>query len=171
MLFDAIRFATDCHASQKRKYTGAPYIQHPLRVMCRAMQLPGVTEEIACAAVLHDVVEDCAVERPTLEKRFGPEVASLVAELTNVSKQTHPAANRDTRKKLDWQRLSRASVTARRLKLLDRMDNLRDIPLNEGFLRVYVEESRGLLSVLRGADADLEKELESLIETLSKETK
>lgn len=171
MLFHAIRFATDCHSGQKRKYTGAPYIQHPLRVMCRALQLPGVTEEIACAAVLHDVVEDCGVERQRLEELLSSEVASLVMELTNVSKQTHPTANREARKKLDWQHLSRASVTAKRLKMLDRMDNLRDIPPNEGFLRVYVEESRGLLNVLRGADTELERDLESLIETLSKETK
>ena len=48
----AIEIATEAHAGQVDK-AGAPYIQHPLRVM-RHM----TTDEERIVAVLHDVVED-----------------------------------------------------------------------------------------------------------------
>jgi (p)ppGpp synthase/HD superfamily hydrolase len=163
MLFDAIQFAITAHAGQQRKFTGAPYIQHPLRVMSRTLLLPNVTEESAAAAVLHDVIEDCNVTQRTLEERFGPVVATLVEELTNVSKIQHPEANREQRKRLDRQRIATISPIAKRIKLIDRIDNLRDIPPGEGFRKTYIPESRLLLDVLRGTDPALEAELESLL--------
>ena len=32
-LQEAIEFATEAHGDQKRKYTGEPYITHPIAVM------------------------------------------------------------------------------------------------------------------------------------------
>lgn len=52
MLEQAIALAVTAHAGQKDK-VGAPYILHPLRLMCRME-----TDEERMAAVLHDVVED-----------------------------------------------------------------------------------------------------------------
>jgi len=169
MLFEAVQFAVAAHAGQKRKFTGVPYIQHPLRVMSRTLLLPDVTESMAAAAVLHDVLEDCGVARQALEERFGAETAGLVAELTNVSKVAHPEANRAARKRLDRDRILGISRNAKRIKLIDRIDNLRDIPEGEGFLKRYRAESLLLLEVLRGADAGLETELERLLEEPDKE--
>ena len=53
----AIHLATVAHTGQKRKYTGAPYIGHPLEVMGIVQTVPHTTEMLM-AAVLHDVVED-----------------------------------------------------------------------------------------------------------------
>ena len=50
----AIEIAARAHAGQTDK-GGAPYVLHPLRVM---LQLRDPVAQIA--AVLHDVVEDCA---------------------------------------------------------------------------------------------------------------
>jgi hypothetical protein len=60
-------------------------------------------------------------------------------------------------------RIAAISPIAKHIKLIDRIDNLRDIPHGEGFLKVYIPESRLLLEVLRGTDPALESELESLL--------
>ncbi len=52
---DAILLATEKHRGQVDK-SGAPYIVHPLQVMCRMR-----TETERIVAVLHDVVEDTDV--------------------------------------------------------------------------------------------------------------
>ena len=49
----AIAFATLAHKGQKRKYTGTPYIDHPLEVMGIVRTVPHTTEMLM-AAVLHD---------------------------------------------------------------------------------------------------------------------
>lgn len=55
MLSKAILIATQAHAGQFDK-GGKPYIIHPLTVMHK---VGADDEEIQCAAVLHDVIEDC----------------------------------------------------------------------------------------------------------------
>ena len=49
----AIEIASSAHAGQTDK-GGAPYIEHPLRVMARC-----IGNDAKIVAVLHDVVEDC----------------------------------------------------------------------------------------------------------------
>jgi (p)ppGpp synthase/HD superfamily hydrolase len=159
----AVRFATRAHHGQTRKYNPVPYITHPVRVMARTMLLEGVTEDLCVAAVLHDVLEDCGITAAELEREFGPAVAKLVGELTNVSKLEHPEANRAERKRLDRERIRTISTEAKKIKLIDRIDNLREIPPTEGFLQKYRAESRLLLEVLRGVDAELEAELEGML--------
>jgi (p)ppGpp synthase/HD superfamily hydrolase len=57
-LSDAILLATMAHKDQIDK-AGLPYILHPLHVMQAVIQTQG-PGEVAMAAVLHDVVEDCS---------------------------------------------------------------------------------------------------------------
>lgn len=57
----AIAIAATAHAGVKDK-AGAPYILHPLRVMLNV-----TTPEARIVAVLHDVVEDCALLGYTFE--------------------------------------------------------------------------------------------------------
>lgn len=56
----ALSFARDKHAGQTRK-GGQPYIVHPLTIAAHAMALQLDDERIMCAALLHDVCEDCGV--------------------------------------------------------------------------------------------------------------
>ena len=58
MFEKAIIFAAKAHSGQKRKGTDIPFMIHPLEV---ASIVAGITpdEEMMCAAVLHDVIEDC----------------------------------------------------------------------------------------------------------------
>lgn len=78
MLDKAIVFATKAHRGQKRKGTSMPYIVHPMEVAAIAS---GITDdiEVICAAMLHDVVEDCDVTITQLQQEFGVKVAGLVA--------------------------------------------------------------------------------------------
>ncbi|MBI4858665.1 MAG: GTP pyrophosphokinase [Candidatus Riflebacteria bacterium] len=68
-LEEAIQLAVSAHKGQKDK-VGAPYILHPLRLMCR---VEGEDEQIA--AVLHDVLEDTPVRMEDLEKAGFPAAA------------------------------------------------------------------------------------------------
>jgi (p)ppGpp synthase/HD superfamily hydrolase len=75
----ALEFATTAHASinQRRKYTGEPYIVHPIAVAELVRSVPHTPEMIA-AAYLHDVVEDTPVTIEEIREEFGPQVAELV---------------------------------------------------------------------------------------------
>jgi len=79
---EAVAFAKNAHAGQRRK-NGEPYITHPLYVACYLMRLRMDAETIA-AALLHDVLEDCEVTKPTLTKVFGVKIALLVDSLTKL---------------------------------------------------------------------------------------
>jgi hypothetical protein len=88
----------------------------------------------------------------------------LVYELTNVSKVEHPEWNRAKRKSADRERIRTISREAKIIKLIDRIDNLREMDgCGDDFLEVYKSESKLLLECLRGVDQKLEAELEELL--------
>lgn len=159
----AARYAAKCHAGQVRRYTGAPYIYHPMRVAGRLTMRPNITDDEVAAAWLHDVIEDCGVTREELSQEIGNwHTGRLVQELTNPSKGLK--LPRAERKQIDRDHIAKISKPAKLIKLIDRIDNLREVPESESqFLKLYREESRLLLEVLRGTDAGLEAELESLL--------
>ena len=152
----AMHFATEAHGAQMRKYGGGRYIEHPISVMNR---LPSnATDATKAAALLHDVVEDCGVTIETIEAKFGPEVAKLVGELTDVSKPSE--GNRKVRKALDLRHTAEASRDAQTIKVCDLIDNSLSIieaakenKEAEAFLKVYMAEKKALLAVLGRADS------------------
>lgn len=81
----AIAFAAEKHAGALDKQ-GVPYICHPLRVMeaVRTSKLGLIDKhhELAMAAVLHDVVEDCDVSLQDIASLFSSHVAQLVDAVT-----------------------------------------------------------------------------------------
>jgi (p)ppGpp synthase/HD superfamily hydrolase len=78
-LASAYRFAHDAHEGPRRR--GNTTIDHPEEV-ARMLHQAGYSEDVVAAALLHDVVEDTDTDVSELSVRFGPEVASLVAQLT-----------------------------------------------------------------------------------------
>lgn len=123
---NAIRFAERAHAGQTRA-SGEPYITHPLTVAIAACEL-GLDEASIAAAVLHDVVEDCAVDLNDLADAMGADVASLVDGVTKVD-----------RIRFDTDDEARAATTLKMLiavagdvrvlliKLADRLHNMRTL--------------------------------------------
>jgi hypothetical protein len=148
-------FAEDAHGriNHRRKYTGLPYVEH-LRAV--ANLVAGVTDdpETIAAAWLHDTVEDTPVTLRDIEAAFGPTLARLVLELTDVSRPGD--GNRATRKAIDFHHLALASPRAKTVKLADLIDNCRDICVNDpGFGRIYITEMNALLGVLKEGDSRL----------------
>jgi len=123
-LLAAIAFAAERHRAQRRKDADAsPYINHPIAVAVVLAAEGGVDDQaLLIAAVLHDTVEDTATTPAELAERFGAEVASLVAEVTD--DKGLPA---ETRKELQVAHAAAASARARQLKLADKICNLRDL--------------------------------------------
>ena len=87
----ALIFATRKHAGQIRKGTGTPYISHLLSVAALVLEAGG-NEDLAIAALLHDVVEDCggAPMLKEVHRRFGKRRLSRMwgTNLATVSRQT-----------------------------------------------------------------------------------
>ena len=165
LILKAASFAEMAHRGQKRKYDGRAYIHHPMRVAGRASMLPGVTEEMVAAAWLHDVLEDTKVTPFEMEKEFGEKVLKLVIELTNVSKDLD--LPRAERKRMDREHAAKVSVEAKRIKMLDRIDNVSDmVGADIGFAIKYIEESKLLADAIGDADRDLQQELRATIDFL-----
>jgi (p)ppGpp synthase/HD superfamily hydrolase len=164
LILDAARFAAQCHEGQTRKYNGQPYITHPIRVAGRTATHPMATEELVAAAFLHDVIEDCGQSEDEIALRFGALVTGFVVELTNTSKEH--GVNRAERKRRDRDRMAKVSTQAKIVKLIDRIDNLREIDRGNDFFSVYAAESLLLADVLDVADAALADELRSLCRDL-----
>lgn len=78
----AFRFATQAHQKQKRKGSNTPYIAHPMAVASLVLEHGG-GEDIFCAALLHDTIEDCGTQPIEVLKEFGQEVLDLVQAVTN----------------------------------------------------------------------------------------
>ena len=148
-------FATAAHAAvgQTRKYTGEPYVVHPMEV-ASIVESVGGTEAMVAAALLHDVLEDTGVTVDVLEEQFGSEVTDLVLWLTDISKPED--GNRSTRKALDRQHSAAAPAAAQTIKVADLISNSRSIVAHDpGFAKVYLEEKRLLLDLLTRADPTL----------------
>ena len=73
----AIDLAYDAHSGQKDK-TGRPYFVHVMHV---AEQMDD--EYSACAALLHDTLEDTDIDSEILERDFPSEVVEAVKVLTH----------------------------------------------------------------------------------------
>lgn len=139
-------FASRAHRGQVRKYTGEPYINHPVEVADIVRRHNGSPEMIA-AALLHDVVEDTDVTLDDISSEFGESVANLVADLTDVSRPED--GNRATRKAMDREHTAQASAAAMVIKAADLISNTSSIVEHDpSFAKVYLKEKRALLDVM-----------------------
>lgn len=148
-----LKFADRAHEGQVRKYTGEPYIYHPIAV---ANLVASVTSDIdmICAALLHDTVEDCDVTLSQIRDAFGADVERHVYWLTDASRPTD--GNRAARKALDRKHTGRAPPDSKTIKLADLIDNSKSIVARDkGFAKVYMAEKRELLKVLTEGNATL----------------
>jgi len=142
----ALKFAVIAHGDQKRKYTGDPYIVHPIEV-AEIVSSVEHTDAMLQAALLHDVVEDTKYTLEDLSKVFSIEVVALVDELTDISKPED--GNRAVRKSLDRAHTASASKEAQIVKAADLISNTSSIVLNDpGFAKVYLAEKRALLDAM-----------------------
>src|SRR5258706_8892304 len=77
-------FGCQMHDGQTRDDGKTPYAIHLFRVVEYLRTIGDERDEdVLCAALLHDTIEDRGITYDTVAQQFGEEVASLVAELTN----------------------------------------------------------------------------------------
>lgn len=148
-IWRAREFATVAHQSQTRKYSGRPYIEHPLAV-ARMVGRFDHDEDMIIAALLHDTVEDTLVTLNEIECVFGAGVAALVSDLTDVSCPTD--GNRKTRKQIDLLHTAAAQPRAKTVKLIDLVHNSVSIVRHDrAFASVFLDEMTKMLDVLQDA--------------------
>jgi (p)ppGpp synthase/HD superfamily hydrolase len=116
-LEQAISLAVEKHRGQRDK-SGEPYVLHPMRVMMRVRERGG-SEAAQCAAILHDVVEDCDVTLDDLRKAgFSDEVVRGVEAVTK-----QPAEEGDAGYE-GFVKRAAADPIGRMVKLADLEDNM-----------------------------------------------
>jgi (p)ppGpp synthase/HD superfamily hydrolase len=122
----ALVFATRKHAGQHRKGTAVPYVVHLLGVAGIVLESGG-DEDLAIAALLHDVVEDCggAPMLKEIRRRFGKRVAHVVDGCTDTDLDPKPAW-RD-RKENYLKHLRTADTDTRLVSAADKLHNVRSI--------------------------------------------
>lgn len=122
----AFLFAADKHAGQTRKASTIPYIAHLMGVASLALEAGG-DEDLAIAALLHDVVEDCG-GLPMLKevrRRFGKRVARVVEGCTDAD--TYPKPPWRARKEKYIAHLKKADADTRLVSAADKLNNVRSI--------------------------------------------
>lgn len=153
--FDSRILAAYSHRSQKRKYTGEPYIRHPKAVVELVRSTPGHTTEMLCIAWLHDTVEDTDLTLEEIGNYFHClSIMEGVQALTGVP--PGKGLNRKARKASDADRLSKAPAQIQTIKLADLIDNSSSIMEHDPeFAKNYLTEKRALLDVLNKGDTTL----------------
>lgn len=122
MVDKALEFATKAHHGQLRKGTKRPYIVHPIEVGDIVASITQ-DEEVICAAILHDTIEDCKdVTKEILVQEFSSRVAELVAQESEDKSKTWME-----RKSATIERLKHAPHDLQIIGLADKLSNMRDI--------------------------------------------
>ena len=137
----AIQFAARKHHGHLRIDSGPlPYVTHLFSTALLVAE-DGAEDDVVCAALLHDTIEDTDTRREELVEAFGEHVAELVE---HVSEKKTDADGQ----KLDWKErktrylahLEEAPADALLIAIADKIDNL------ESKLEAYEREGAAFLS-------------------------
>jgi (p)ppGpp synthase/HD superfamily hydrolase len=122
----ALLFATRKHTGQTRKGTAIPYIAHLLSVAGLVLEAGG-DEDLAIAALLHDVVEDCggAPMLREIRRRFGQRVAHVVDGCTDTDLDPKPPWRQ--RKEDYLKHLQTSDADVRLVSAADKLHNARSV--------------------------------------------
>lgn len=122
----AYLFAKEAHGNQAR-YTGEPYITHPLTVAHILAQMR-MDPQTIMGAILHDVIEDTPINHSDIAENFGNEVAELVdgvTKLTQIHFENYAQAQAENFRKMVMAMASDIRVIL--VKLADRLHNMRTL--------------------------------------------
>lgn len=162
----AVAFAADKHRNQRRKDSeSSPYINHPI-ALARVLAVEGGIDDVTvlCAAVLHDTIEDTRTTPEELSKMFGPEVTSVVLEVTD-----DKSLEKHVRKQHQIEHAPHMSEKGKLVKLADKICNLRDIlaspPADWSVERkqAYFDWAAKVVAGVRGIHPGLESVFDGLL--------
>jgi GTP diphosphokinase / guanosine-3',5'-bis(diphosphate) 3'-diphosphatase len=166
ILLKALEFAAYRHKSQLRKGEDKiPFINHPIQVANLLANDAGESDPVLLSsAILHDVVEDTVnsvIERAELidqmDYLFGREILSLTLEVTD-----DKTLDKRERKRLQVENAIHKSVSAKKLKIADKIMNIRDVtnnpPADWPLQRIidYLDWAEKVVDGLRGVNYVLE---------------
>ena len=122
----AFVFAAEKHAGQTRKASTIPYLAHLMGVASLVLEFGG-DEDLAIAALLHDVVEDCggAPMLKEVRRKFGSRVAKIVDGCTDSDAEPKPPWRE--RKETYIRHLQHADGETRLVSAADKLNNVRSI--------------------------------------------
>lgn len=159
-IFQALQFAAEKHKFQCRKGEAAvPYINHPIQV-ARLLSEVGneLDTNLLVSAILHDTIEDTKTSENEIKELFGPEVLSVVKEVSDDKK-----LSKAERKQKQIDSASSLSMKAKKLKLADKIVNVRDMTLDppakwspERKLK-YINWAEAVVNNIRGTNQLLEE--------------
>jgi (p)ppGpp synthase/HD superfamily hydrolase len=162
----AADFAARRHVDQRRKgAAGEPYINHLAEVAALlADATDGQDAVLVAAGYLHDTLEDTETSYAELAMVFGPDVAALVAEVTD--DMSLPKAER---KRRQVETAGSKSERARLLKIADKISNLRALtaspPADWDLERVaeYPDWAEQVVNRCRGLNRKLEQAFDAAL--------
>jgi (p)ppGpp synthase/HD superfamily hydrolase len=122
----ALALAARAHREQTRKASDVPYVVHPVHVSVILIR-HGFDEDVAIAALLHDVVEDQDVPLADIEAAFGVRVAGIVAALTEQKRAGGMPRPWETRKEEALAHLRSAGPEVAAVKAADVIHSVRGL--------------------------------------------
>ena len=161
----AIKFAGEKHGDQKIPGTQTSYMVHLSNVAMEIMIAANHTSNFDLSfalqvALLHDVLEDTAVNFKELELEFGSEIAEAVLALSKDETLEAAAQIPDSLK-----RIQSHAKEVWAVKLSDRISNMQEPPAHwdQAKIIAYQKMARLILATLKGGNAYLEKRLDEKI--------
>ena len=122
----AYTFAFYSHDGQQRR-DGSNYITHPVEVAAILLELR-MDPDTICAALMHDVLEDCDVNKGNLRELFGEDVAEIVDGVSKLGKLDITARmDRDANNLQKMMLAISKDVRVVLVKICDRLHNMRTI--------------------------------------------
>ena len=165
---EALEVAIAAHEGQTRRYTGEPFVLHPVAVAHIVSEYERDPLVLA-AALLHDVVEDTDVTAHDLSVRFPASVVRMVLSLTNPSQPDD--GDRASRKAIDHAHVAQAEPRAQTIKYADVWLNVRSIAQQDpAFAKgVYLAQKASLISRLDRGHPRLRQRVRDTIQALSRD--
>jgi len=118
--------AKEAHQDQKRR-EGSPYISHPVEV-ANILLAYHLDHETICAGLMHDVLEDSNIQKSSLEKLFGKDIANLVDGVSKLNKmEFSDIAERNAQSTQKMALAMSKDIRVIIVKLCDRLHNMRTI--------------------------------------------
>lgn len=135
----AYYFAKEKHDGQFRQ-SGEPYINHPIMVTYILANMHADRDTL-CAAMLHDVIEDCNVTKKQISLEFNESIAELVDGVTNLTQiNFKDKSERDfaTKRKIILGITKDARIII--IKLADRLHNMLTLQYKSQYKRIEKAE-------------------------------
>jgi (p)ppGpp synthase/HD superfamily hydrolase len=156
---EAVDWAAQAHAGQRRDVDDAPFIVHPLEV-ASLLHGRGFDDDVVAAGVLHDVVEKTAASLDDVRARFGDRTADLVAAVT----EDDSVRDFLERKHALAAQAAAAGAEARAVYAADKVSKVRELRaqaaadpsvLEQGRVRQRLQHYEASLEMLRAAGDSL----------------